>query len=235
LSITVGGNEYTSAKVFTFYDCATASDGSARTCLDCTNQAGCGWCGSGCAAFALCPNANPQCPHLVSVTPTQAEMKFPTIIRIQASADLQAGFEYECIFDGTHRTAASVVGPIIECPTPQLTSSKKRAVATLQVGVVGAGFWADEPFSFEFFSCPATARACGETCSQFEHCGWCTNTGSCSGQVSCVSVAGNTALWYNETCPQVDALVPNQMQVAKVDRPIMFARDHLRRSDTIIF
>jgi hypothetical protein len=110
--------------------------------------------------------------------------------------------------------AATVVGGEIQCITPTLLAG---ALASVKVAVVGEGLWADgTSLTFEFFSCSPLATTCGQLCfASNRYCGFCLDSGSCTGEQSCLSTyPGGT--WLNSTvgCPELAEFEPNHLQLA---------------------
>jgi hypothetical protein len=244
LSLLLGGTEYATPVPFTYFDCTFASLGVPRSCSDCVQRSGCGWCGASCSPAASCQTPLSTCPVITALGSQNVDAESPEFVSVDTNPLPPNDFEYECVF-GTQRVPASTTPTGLRCLTPQ---SALVGSAEVRVAVKGnsVGFWTTDatPDTIDFYRCSLSARQCGSQCfSSSQYCGYCLETGSCSGKAACaraITASGSglsaESSWFNETtgCPAIGDFAPNYVQATIRSRPPIFQRVTFKVSNIIL-
>jgi hypothetical protein len=222
VTLKIAGVDYASPVSFTFYDCTFASAGVYRNCSNCLSRLGCSWCGTTCGSTATCVAPLSVCPVITAITPDHADADNSDFISVAVTPYPPADFTYECVF-GTVRAPATLEDSGLRCQTPIVGDSEMTPVRIGVQGVSSGFFTTDEvPKLVDFYRCNPASRQCGPSCfSSSPYCGYCMETGLCSGRTACaraLSIRPELELdkiWFNSStgCPLVSSYGPTYMQV----------------------
>jgi hypothetical protein len=188
IMLVVNSIEYAPTVPITYIDCAQTFDGTrfrARNCSDCLVQPGCGWCGSSCDAAISCQAGGllAQCPVISSVTPNVSDAANPKVVTITTTPAPPAVYNYDCLF-GSTVVPAILNGNVLECTTPRQDAG---AVVDVKVSIRGASLFTTEsaPPRVTLFRCTEGISSCGSQCFATEYCGFCLESGKCTGSEAC--------------------------------------------------